>query len=102
MFDFDRWSDWSREQAAALKQQGFEAAFTFTAESKALSNPALFIDVDTADNVSRIIAWSTGDCDITVLRNGSSEALPLPDMPNEVTDHTFEDAFNRFVRHAAS
>ncbi|WP_344705763.1 immunity protein TriTu family protein [Sphingomonas swuensis] len=102
MFDFHRWSDWSREQGAALSQQGLKAAFTFTAESEASGNPSFFIDVDTADNVSRMIVWSTGDCDITVIRNGSSEALPLPDMPNEVTDHTFEDAFEHFIRHAAS
>lgn len=102
MFDYRRWSDWSREQAAALSHRGFEVAFTFNPESEASSNPAFSIDLDTDRNCSTMIVWFSGDCDVTVLLNGSSEAVPLPDMPLEVTDDTFEDAFGRFVKHAVS
>ena len=102
MFDFHRWLDWSREQTAALSRRGFEAAFTFNPESEATSNPAFFIDLETEKNVGRMIVWLTGDCGVTVLLYGSLEAFPLPEMPVEVTNSTFEDAFDRFVRYATS
>jgi hypothetical protein len=98
MFDFYHWAGWACEQAAALRQTGLMASYTFTEESKASSNPSFFVDVDSEQNVGQMIVWSTGDYDATVLLNGSPEAHPIRDLPQMVTNETFESVFARFLQ----
>ena len=80
-----------------MRQPGLQASFTFTEESRVSDNPAFFVDVDTDNNVGRIIVWSTGDFDVSVHRNLSETAQPIPDLPSEATDQNFRVLFDRFV-----
>jgi hypothetical protein len=97
MFDFERWAAWASEQATALREQGREASFTFTEESRATPKPAFFVDFDTHRNSGRIIVRSTGEFDFCVHLNLSVEQEEIRDLPAEATDQNFEVLFLRFI-----
>jgi hypothetical protein len=102
MFDFHHWADWAKREAATLQAQGLQASFTCTEESRASDNPSFFVDVDAADNLGRIVVWSTGDFDLSVHLHLSEEAHPMTELPEQVTDQNFEALFDRFVAAVAN
>jgi hypothetical protein len=97
MFDFHRWASWASQQAATSRQEGLQASFTFTEESRASDNPAFFVDIDTEGNIGRIVVWSTGAFDLSVHQDLAEKAQAIPDLPSEATDQTFQALFDRFV-----
>lgn len=97
MFDFYHWADWVSRETAGLRSKGLQASYAFAEDSRASANPAFLVDFDADRNLGRIIVWSSGDFDISVHRDLSTEAHPIADLPQQATDQNFRVLFGRFV-----
>jgi hypothetical protein len=96
MFAFDRWADWLKSEAEALRRDGLSCEYRDNRDvPEAASNPSFGLEVETARSLGWLRYWKLGTCDYQLMDKATGE-LTANEAMLDANDETVTGLFTRF------